>query len=409
MIRHPGRGPFVPRPPRSLCILALLLSVTALVSCRSEGVRFQDGVPDELSAWGLIEVSGGNLRLSEGVLPYELTSALFTDYAHKLRTVWMPEGTTATANEDGSLNYPVGTILSKTFYYPLAYPVGGRESWSKLARTSQADLRVGDLTEPLNMPLDGIRLVETRLMVHRESGWVTLPYVWDDQQRSASLSLIGADFKATLVDTSSGGHPPEDFLYVVPDANQCGGCHITSFTTKQPLPIGPKLHYLNRKIHYAGADTNQLTVWTEAGYLDPSVTADEAPLPRAPDALDPAAGSLNERARAYLDINCAHCHNPEGAGDTSGLFLDLGTTETRRLGSCKPPIAAGRGTGGYRVAISPGKPDESILPFRMASSDPSIAMPELGRSTVHQEGVELIKEWIRALEGECEPALSTGP
>lgn len=51
--------------------------------------------------------------------------------------------------------------------------------------------------------------------------------------------------------------------------------------------------------------------------------------------------------------------------------------------------------------IYPGRPDESILLYRMEHTEPSIAMPELGRSTVHREGVELIRGWIAALPGDC--------
>jgi mono/diheme cytochrome c family protein len=111
---------------------------------------------------------------------------------------------------------------------------------------------------------------------------------------------------------------------------------------------------------------------------------------------------IDQRARAYLDINCGHCHNPAGPADTSGLFLDIDTLDLRRLGVCKPPVAAGRGSGDLFVAIEPGKPEESIMAYRMASIDPGEAMPELGRSTVHREGVELIRQWIAALEPGCE-------
>jgi hypothetical protein len=52
------------------------------------------------------------------VLPYDLNTPLFTDYAHKLRTVWMPKGQSAVYNAENTFDFPVGTIISKTFYYP---------------------------------------------------------------------------------------------------------------------------------------------------------------------------------------------------------------------------------------------------------------------------------------------------
>ena len=71
------------------------------------------------------------------------------------------------------------------------------------------------------------------------------------------------------------------------------------------------------------------------------------------------------------------------------------------MGYCKPPIAAGKGTGGRLYSIVPGHPEASILSFRLDTSDPSMMMPELGRSLVHAEGVALVSSWIAQLEGEC--------
>lgn len=47
--------------------------------------------------------------------------------------------------------------------------------------------------------------------------------------------------------------------------------------------------------------------------------------------------------------------------------------------------------------IVPGAPDASILLYRMESTDPGIAMPELGRATVHKEGVALVRQWIESM------------
>jgi hypothetical protein len=68
---------------------------------------------------------------------------------------------------------------------------------------------------------------------------------------------------------------------------------------------------------------------------------------------------------------------------------------------CKAPVAAGGGTGGRLFDIVPGKPDESILVYRMETTDPAGRMPELGRATTHTEGVDVVSEWIATLEGTC--------
>ena len=116
---------------------------------------------------------------------------------------------------------------------------------------------------------------------------------------------------------------------------------------------------------------------------------------------DDAGAPVADRARAYLDINCGHCHSAVGPADTSGLWLDAATDEPRRLGLCKPPVAAGQGTGDHMFDIVPGRPEDSILIYRMASLDPGAMMPELGRGTVHEEGVALVRDWITAWLGGC--------
>jgi mono/diheme cytochrome c family protein len=117
--------------------------------------------------------------------------------------------------------------------------------------------------------------------------------------------------------------------------------------------------------------------------------------------FDDANEPLDARARAYLDINCGHCHSAKGPADTSGLWLDAATRDPIRLGECKPPVAAGQGTGDHIFDVVPGRPDESILVYRMSSLDPGAMMPEVGRTTVHAEGVALVRDWIKAWLGDC--------
>ena len=105
--------------------------------------------------------------------------------------------------------------------------------------------------------------------------------------------------------------------------------------------------------------------------------------------------------RIFLDINCGHCHSATGPAITSGLWLDAQTQDRLKLGFCKQPIAAGKGTGNRLHDIEPGNAAASIFEFRMDSVDPAIMMPEVGRSVVHREGVQLIRDWINAQPGSC--------
>ena len=114
-------------------------------------------------------------------------------------------------------------------------------------------------------------------------------------------------------------------------------------------------------------------------------------------AFDPSE-SLAAQARAYLDINCAHCHKANGSASNSGLWLDWEISDPVKWGVGKHPTAAGRGAGDALVVIEPGEPLASIMSFRVASNEPGIAMPELGRALVHAEGAALIDAWIAQMD-----------
>jgi hypothetical protein len=136
-----------------------------------------------------------------------------------------------------------------------------------------------------------------------------------------------------------------------------------------------------------------LRQWRNLGLLDR--VPDNAPrVPNAYDATAPRA----DRARAYLDVNCAHCHNPEGPAHTSGLDLRWSQSDPALWGVLKRPVAAGRGSAGFEFSIEPGHPERSILVHRMNSTDPGVMMPELGRTLVDERGVALMREWIAGME-----------
>lgn len=373
----------------------LLLGLLTLAACQHDmaPVTYHaDGRPPLLSDWHVVEVRDGKLQLNQGVTPYDLNTPLFTDYAHKLRTIWMPKGVSAKYSATDSFDFPVGTVISKTFYYPRASTVqAGNANFADVARNEDySQDRAGE-----GLDMGKVRLIETRILVRREDGWALIPYVWNEAQTEASVARTGAVVPLTLV---AGDHAREDFNYVVPDESQCASCHAQDWVSRQSHPIGPKARHMNKDYPYAGGTENQLQHLARIGYLT-GVPA-PADAPRNANWEDPKA-SLDARARAYLDINCGHCHNAHGAANTTGLSLDIGAAEDRHLGICKPPTAAGRGTGDHLFDIVPGQPGESILPYRMAATEPGVMMPELGRSTAHREGVALIEAWIAAQPGNC--------
>lgn len=317
---------------------------------------------DKLSEYGFFTGNLADLKPADGVVPYDLITPLFTDYAQKQRFVYVPKGTQVAYNDSFPLEFPVGSVIIKHFYYPF-------------------DER---------HPEKGRRIMETRVLARGEGGWQAMPYIWNDEQTDAVLEVGGGTREVTWKDIKG---KKRTFTYVIPSTNQCKGCHIRG---KKMSPIGPSARQLNSDYGYTEGKANQLQYWQSHGMMA-GLPADMGRVPRLANWTDPAE-SLDRRARAWLDINCGHCHNPVGPANTSGLLLDIHNQNPTALGVLKTPVAAGRGAGDLRFDIVPGKPDESILIFRVHSADPGIMMPELGRTLIHEESVALLREWISAMK-----------
>lgn len=314
------------------------------------------GYVRNLSEYGLF-ADIANLKPADNVVPYTLNAALFSDYAVKKRLVYVPNGAgeTDVSDIDAVVKLPIGSVLVKTFGYPDA---GG-----------------------------DFRAVETRLLLHRKDGWAALPYIWNEDGSDAKLALGGKrlNLTATLPDGTR-----EAISYAVPNKNQCKGCHALD---NGLTPIGPKLRNLDDSAVYKQGG-GQLARLQKSGVLP-------SELPKHPimPTIDSAA-PLADKARAYLDINCAHCHNRKGPASNSGLYLTYQERDKVALGIGKRPVAAGRGSGGREFDIAAGHPDKSIMIYRMGSVEPGVAMPELGRNVNDAEGLALIRAWITAMANE---------
>lgn len=370
-------------------LAAALLAPLALASCGREAappapVFHAEGYPEKLSDWNLMSAANGVLTLNAKAVPYDLATPLFSDYALKLRTLTLPAGGSAVFDAEDEFALPVGSIISKTFYYPQS-----GEAWTG-AVTYGPSPTVSDGA----LPLKGLRLIETRLLVRRAEGWVAIPYVWNDSQTDASLARIGAVMPMTL---RRPGGDAEKFAYLAPNQTQCAGCHATDHATRAIQPIGLRARHLNKDSSF-NAGFNQLDWWIAAGLL--TGVPGGAEHPRNASWTDETA-SLDNRARAYLDANCSHCHSDVGPADTSGLDLRPTTPMGPAYGWCKSVIAAGGGSGGRPYDIVPGDPDASIFVYRLETTKPGHMMPELGRAVTHEEGVDLIADWITAMDGDC--------
>ncbi|MEM7329856.1 MAG: SO2930 family diheme c-type cytochrome [Pseudomonadota bacterium] len=327
-------------------LLGLLVCACAQDTRPDLDVILADKPAASLADYALFEDKAARVP-ARGVVKYDLINPLFSDHADKHRFVFVPDGQSASYREGEVFDFPVGSVLVKTFAY-------------------------------------GERYLETRLLVHKADGWEAMPYVWNEDQTEATYAPIGK--RIEIAQAIAASDAPA-FTYAVPNKNQCKTCHQNGDAVH---PIGPKARNLNQAGPHGA---NQIEDWFARGII--SGVPEHVPVMAR--AFDPAV-SLETQARAYLDINCAHCHKASGSASNSGLWLAWEIEDAVTWGVGKHPTAAGRGAGDALVVIKPGDPAASILSFRMASDEPGIAMPELGRALVHDEGVALIEAWITQMD-----------
>jgi uncharacterized repeat protein (TIGR03806 family) len=337
------------RPWRSLGLLAAAAFLTSALPTPggvNDSAIVDAGLPRKLSDFGFFDGPGAT-RPAAQLVAYSLKTPLFSDYAEKQRFIYVPGNTRIPADASGRLDFPIGSALVKTFGY------GSGAAF---------------------------RPIETRVLLRRAGGWEALPYIWNADLSDADLKVAGTRLPVTV---ARPGGSALQISYSVPNKNQCKECHSAAGGV---VPIGPVV--ANMDMAPAAAKALRARIdWAGA-----PIKSD------GPVWNNPAIGTLDARARAYLMVNCAHCHNPQGSASNSGLFLNYAAAQDRTAtGIYKRPVAAGRGSGGHDFAIAPGKPEASIMIHRMGSTEPGVAMPEVGRSMVHEEGVALIRDWISSI------------
>ena len=284
------------RPLQLLSVAITMLALTGTTACRND---FEEPAPwdldfeiprtvdfaSSLSAYQLFDEPMESLQPAEGVYLYELSSELFSDFAYKQRLVRVPDGMTVVVSTEGKLQFPEGTVIAKTFYYP-------------------ADMRD---------PAGPKRVIETRLLILADGRWNVATYVWNTEQTDASLVLEGMTTDVSWLD--DGGRRMAT-AYVVPHEGECITCHQSA---GQAVYIGPTLRNLNRNVSRDGYEVNQLEYLVGEGVLEDGNWTSAPSIPAYKD----DNLSLNGRARAYLDVNCAHCHNPDGWNEAARPGLDL--------------------------------------------------------------------------------------
>ncbi len=295
----------------------------------------------KLSELLLFKGALADLRLNSTVHEYNMTTKLYTDHAIKLRTIALPENTQMTYNGEGLPVFPDNTVLAKTFYY---------------------------FNDERNPSL-GKKIIETRVLIKKNGAWQMGNYLWNDEQTDADLSLDGPTVNIDWIDNDGANRSVN---YKVPIMLNCVQCHEKSGDN---IPIGPKLRAMN----FEHNGKNQIQYFIDKGLLTgaPEVSQIET-LPIWGD----ASFTLEERARAYMDVNCAHCHQPGGLHD-SNMQMMGGRPDLRY-----ETVYADSNIDGFKADIK-----------NRVNTSPAYgpSMPLVCITQIHTEGVQLIHDYIDSL------------
>lgn len=291
---------------------------------------------DKLSHYNIFKGNPSELIPNDKFEVLELNSKLFTDYSYKQRLVNIPDGKIIDKKSNGELIFPNGTILTKTFFYP-----HDERDWSK-----------------------GKKIIETRLEIKEKNTWNIATYIWNDEQTDAFLNSDGKNVSVNWINSEGNN---QKINYEVPNSNQCVLCHQSNLKV---TPIGPTLKNLNLLVNRNGLNINQLSHLQSNGFLTDFSIENIGSITNYEDPNN----TLDERFKSYLFINCAHCHNPEGWEESSRKPYDFRyETPLINMG------IIGKENKLHRV-VNNGR------------------MPYLGTTIKHNEGIEIINEYLKYLK-----------
>jgi hypothetical protein len=323
----------------------------------------------------------------------------WSDFAVKDRYIALPKAGSVMFHPQDKWEFPVGTVFVKTF-------------WMHQDRT--------DFSQP--------KRLETRLLVHSPRGWDGYTYLYDDSETEAYL-LPGSEHERAdddaVVPNSEGGVPLPvsiksaqgdvvDQHYYFPSRIDCLACH----TKGEGFVLGLNTRQMNRLLRYQGEEENQIELFNRLGiFKNPvdgkSVKDEKFPdwgfgnLNRdsingdSPDDAGNQAAIPDEKverfARAWLDVNCAMCHRPQGIapGPTDFRFH----VPLEKMGVVNEKAKQGHLSAPGKSLVIPGHPLESELLLRISHRGPR-QMPPLATNLIDERGVGYIKRWIAQLKAE---------
>lgn len=318
------------------CFSLLLIGIFLLNACEKDGlhgVANQMEFASKLSEYPIYQGELKDLVPTTDYHQYELGTGLFSDHSEKQRLIKLPAGQKMKAVGEGLPDFPDGTTLVKTFYY-----------WNNAQQTSM-----------------GRRVMETRLLMKDAGVWNAAVYLWNEEQTEAYKVESGYTTTVNFIDKQGKG---QVLAYHIPSNRECSTCHSGGY---EFLPIGPKMRHLNQTIERGTGSINQLDYWQQINLLEP---VDPSTFPVTPDWHDTSI-DLHARARAYMDVNCGHCHRDKGYSSDRQLFLSYE----------------------YNFEESYIEEQKDDIVIRMERNE----MPYLGTSVIDEEGLALIKEYVNSL------------
>ena len=315
-------------------------------------------IPRLLSQTGVFSDTPKRIA-SPGLIPYDLNVAFWSDAADKSRWIAVPAGQIL-FSASGEWRFPAGTVFVKNF-----------------------DLGL-DAANPAVK-----RRLETRILVRDSKGGVYgAVYKW--RPDGSDAELLSTSATETIQVKSATGNPQEQTWYY-PSRQDCLTCH----TAGAGGVLGVKTRQLNRPFTYpSGVTDNELRTWNHLGLFTPAFKDEELQKFTALAAAGDTSRSLQDRARSYLDANCAQCHRP---GGTVANFDARYDTPLEKQALIDGPVLIDQGIDRPRV-ISPHDIWRSIAYMRVDTTG-DIRMPPLARETIDQKGVQLLGEWINSLPG----------
>ncbi len=289
-----------------------------------------------------------SLEPSDGIVPYEVNTPLWSDGADKNRWIALPKDSLIGFHPTDPWDFPEGTVFIKHF----------------------------ELTQ------DGAvaKRLETRFfVVDRDKNAYGITYKWNEEGTEAYLIGDSEEVSDTVEyafrESTTG-------IWNYPTRTQCLRCH----NENAGFVLGVKTSQMNRtSSDGAIAGMNQIEAFESMGMFRNDVTGE---MPKLASLSDTDV-AIETRIRSYLDANCSHCHSGDGL---SSNFDARFTTPIHQQQMINAGAISFNSDPGNAI-VKPGNPEASELWIRDATLDGS-KMPPIAKNTLDQEYLDLLRTWI---------------